>query len=131
MITNTTRINTEDLRRNLGLPPHFTVKSIVMEGNEVIVETVSPVIAGDSIKRIPGQELSKILKAIELSLSTGKEIIFSYHNEKRDTLEITSRKFLPMIWINDDCIEGFDLDKKEVRRFCPSRMDWIESVITV
>ena len=130
MIKNTTVINSEDLRRNLGLPPCYTIKAIVMEENEIKIEAESPIVSGDSIKKIPGEELTKVIGTIETSMRTGKEIMFSYYNERRDGIEITSRKFIPQKWINQDCIEGFDLEKKETRRFCPSRMEWIESIVT-
>jgi hypothetical protein len=128
---NITTINTEDLRRNLNLPPHFTIKAIIMDGSEVKIETESPILAGGSVKRIAGEDLTNVLRAINKSIQTGKEIIFSYYNDKKDTIEITSRRFLPKVFINEDCIEGFDLEKNDVRRFCPSRMVWIEAVVLV
>lgn len=131
MIKNITTISAEDLRRNLGLPPHFTVKAIVMDGNEVKVETESPVLAGASVKRIPGEDLTNVIRAINKSMDTNKEIIFSYYNEKRDAIEITDRKFLPSKWVNDDCVEGLDLEANAPRRFCPSRMNWLESVVAI
>jgi hypothetical protein len=128
MVKNTVTINIEDLRRDLGLPPNYTIRAINIVDKNVEVEAESPIL-NSAVKRIPGDELTNVLRAIEKSLTHGKEIIFSYYNEKRDGIEITSRRFLPLVWVNNDCIEGIDLDKKETRRFCPSRMNWIEAVV--
>lgn len=116
----------EDVRRALNLPPHYTIRATKQVDDKLEFILESPMSVGVAPTRVT--DLTAILGIIQKAINSNKEIVFEYYNEKRDAIEITNRKFSPTTWINNDCIEGHDHDKNAVRRFCPSRMNWVESV---